>query len=150
MDDGASASEPDRVERSSAVPEHVLALGPAARDAPEHVLALGPAAGDAPEHVLALGPAARDAPEDTSALQAEIACLRAEIAALRGAEDGARGRPEGPTRSERSPDLVAALRDADRHKDEFLAALSHELRNPLAPIRNSLYILEHTAGGGEQ
>ena len=33
------------------------------------------------------------------------------------------------------------LRDADRRKDEFLATLSHELRNPLAPIRNSLHIL---------
>jgi PAS domain S-box-containing protein len=34
-----------------------------------------------------------------------------------------------------------ALREADRRKDEFLAVLSHELRNPLAPIRNSLYML---------
>jgi len=34
-----------------------------------------------------------------------------------------------------------ALRDADRRKDEFLATLSHELRNPLAPIRNSLHVL---------
>ncbi|MFO0809323.1 MAG: PAS domain S-box protein [Gemmataceae bacterium] len=34
-----------------------------------------------------------------------------------------------------------ALRDADRRKDEFLAMLAHELRNPLAPIRNSLHIL---------
>src|SRR5262249_46659503 len=34
-----------------------------------------------------------------------------------------------------------SLREADRHKDEFLAMLSHELRNPLAPIRNSLQIL---------
>ena len=44
----------------------------------------------------------------------------------------------------------AALREADRQKDRFLAMLSHELRNPLAPIRNSLYILDHTAPGGEQ
>ena len=35
-----------------------------------------------------------------------------------------------------------ALREADRRKDEFLATLAHELRNPLAPIRNSLEILK--------
>jgi signal transduction histidine kinase/ActR/RegA family two-component response regulator len=35
-----------------------------------------------------------------------------------------------------------ALQDADRRKDEFLATLAHELRNPLAPIRNSLQILK--------
>lgn len=35
-----------------------------------------------------------------------------------------------------------SLRDADRRKDEFLATLAHELRNPLAPIRNSLQILK--------
>jgi PAS domain S-box-containing protein len=34
-----------------------------------------------------------------------------------------------------------ALRDADRRKDEFLAILAHELRNPLAPIRNAVAIL---------
>ncbi len=38
-------------------------------------------------------------------------------------------------------DANAALQDADRRKDEFLAMLAHELRNPLAPIRNGLYIL---------
>ena len=34
-----------------------------------------------------------------------------------------------------------ALREADRRKDEFLAMLAHELRNPLAPIRNAVEIL---------
>ncbi|HEX6766618.1 MAG TPA: ATP-binding protein, partial [Polyangiaceae bacterium] len=38
-------------------------------------------------------------------------------------------------------DLIDKLRDADRRKDEFLATLSHELRNPLAPLRNSLNLL---------
>ncbi|HYE86239.1 MAG TPA: PAS domain S-box protein [Vicinamibacterales bacterium] len=37
--------------------------------------------------------------------------------------------------------LYQALREADRRKDEFLATLAHELRNPLAPIRNALEIL---------
>ena len=37
-----------------------------------------------------------------------------------------------------------ALRDADRRKDEFLATLAHELRNPLAPIRNAVEILRLT------
>ena len=35
-----------------------------------------------------------------------------------------------------------ALRDAARNKDEFLATLAHELRNPLAPIRNAVQILK--------
>ena len=34
-----------------------------------------------------------------------------------------------------------ALREADRRKDDFLATLAHELRNPLAPIRNAVQIL---------
>ncbi|WP_198683716.1 ATP-binding response regulator [Peristeroidobacter agariperforans] len=35
----------------------------------------------------------------------------------------------------------AALRDADRHKDEFIAILAHELRNPLAPIRAAVDVM---------
>jgi len=37
-----------------------------------------------------------------------------------------------------------ALRQADRRKDEFLAVLAHELRNPLAPIRSALHVLRMT------
>jgi signal transduction histidine kinase len=40
---------------------------------------------------------------------------------------------------------LEALREADRRKDEFLATLSHELRNPLAPLRTGLHLLR--AGG---
>jgi PAS domain S-box-containing protein len=43
-----------------------------------------------------------------------------------------------------------ALREADRRKDEFLGMLSHELRNPLAPIRNSIYVLRHTEPGSDR
>ena len=35
-----------------------------------------------------------------------------------------------------------ALRALDRRKDEFLATLAHELRNPLAPIRNALHLMQ--------
>ena len=38
-----------------------------------------------------------------------------------------------------------ALRESDRRKDEFIATLSHELRNPLAPLRNALQILQKRA-----
>ena len=37
--------------------------------------------------------------------------------------------------------MEETLRQADRRKDEFLATLAHELRNPLAPIRNALHIM---------
>ncbi len=37
--------------------------------------------------------------------------------------------------------LIGQLREADRRKDVFLATLAHELRNPLAPIRNALHLM---------
>jgi PAS domain S-box-containing protein len=39
-----------------------------------------------------------------------------------------------------------SLREADRRKDEFLATLAHELRNPLAPLRNALELLRRSQG----
>lgn len=57
-----------------------------------------------------------------AALEASNLSLQHEMAERRGAED--------------------ALRAADQRKDEFLATLAHELRNPLAPMRNALRILD--------
>ena len=37
--------------------------------------------------------------------------------------------------------LIDQLREQDRRKDEFIAMLAHELRNPLAPIRNALQLI---------
>ncbi len=60
-------------------------------------------------------------------------------AALREAHDDLERRV-----AERTADLDAAnnaLQQADRRKDEFLATLAHELRNPLAPLRNGLQVM---------
>jgi PAS domain S-box-containing protein len=42
-----------------------------------------------------------------------------------------------------------ALNEADKRKDEFLATLAHELRNPLAPIHNAVHVLRKTQGANE-
>ena len=38
--------------------------------------------------------------------------------------------------------LYAKIQDGDQRKNEFLAMLAHELRNPLAPIRNAVQLLQ--------
>jgi signal transduction histidine kinase/ActR/RegA family two-component response regulator len=45
--------------------------------------------------------------------------------------------------------LYGDLQEADRRKDEFLAMLAHELRNPLAPIRNALHIMRMPGANSE-
>jgi signal transduction histidine kinase/ActR/RegA family two-component response regulator len=47
---------------------------------------------------------------------------------------------------ERSQELTALLREGERRKDEFLATLSHELRNPLAPIRTAVALIKMSLG----
>jgi CheY-like chemotaxis protein/nitrogen-specific signal transduction histidine kinase len=44
----------------------------------------------------------------------------------------------------RAQEQAQQLREIDRRKDEFLATLAHELRNPLAPIRNAIAILQNS------
>ncbi|QEL14918.1 PAS domain S-box protein [Limnoglobus roseus] len=46
--------------------------------------------------------------------------------------------------------LYRTLQDQDRRKDEFLATLAHELRNPLAPVRNGVQILRATLPGDDR
>jgi signal transduction histidine kinase/ActR/RegA family two-component response regulator len=64
--------------------------------------------------------------------------------AVRGSEGravGLRGTVQDITERKR---YEKALEEADRRKDEFLATLAHELRNPLAPLRNGLHLLRLT------
>jgi signal transduction histidine kinase len=49
----------------------------------------------------------------------------------------------------RSRQAEEELQDANRRKDEFLAMLSHELRNPLAPIRNAVEVIRRVAPPGD-
>jgi len=51
---------------------------------------------------------------------------------------------ERKLREQKLASTESALRDVDRRKDEFLAVLSHELRNPLAAMRNSSVVLSRT------
>ena len=73
------------------------------------------------------------------ASQAAIAIDNARLFQAAQQEIAERRRAEAKLRESEE-----ALRDADRRKDEFLATLAHELRNPLAPIRNAVEILRLT------
>lgn len=59
------------------------------------------------------------------------------------ADDGTPVRFDGVTIDVTEQKRVeASLKEADRRKDEFIATLAHELRNPLAPIRNGLHLMQ--------
>ena len=45
--------------------------------------------------------------------------------------------------------LLKQVQEADRRKEEYLAMLAHELRNPLVPIRNSLHVLDQASKEGD-
>lgn len=66
--------------------------------------------------------------DDAGAVQGWVAVVM-DVTERRQAEDSLR-------------QAQKALKEADRRKDEFLAMLAHELRNPLAPIRNAVGVLE--------
>ena len=56
---------------------------------------------------------------------------------------------ERKTLEEQLRERADQLAEADRRKDDFLAVLSHELRNPLAPLRNGLQVMKLAGGSGE-
>ncbi|MDE2049947.1 MAG: response regulator [Gammaproteobacteria bacterium] len=72
----------------------------------------------------------------TDALMRSNAALQEEVKVREAAE------AERALAHVRLEATMEALRRADRRKDEFLATLAHELRNPLAPIRNAVKLLE--------
>jgi PAS domain S-box-containing protein len=82
-------------------------------------------------------------PEHVRLLQALTADLSSALGAME--QERLRAAAEDALReSERN------LQEVDQRKNEFMAILSHELRNPLAPITNSLYVLKHAVAGSEK
>jgi len=82
--------------------------------------------------------------EDPTAMTGSGSSEPSGADALREATDSLR---ESEERFRTLAGQVARLREAGRRKDEFLATLAHELRNPLAPIVNGLELLR--AGGDD-
>jgi signal transduction histidine kinase/ActR/RegA family two-component response regulator len=75
-------------------------------------------------------------------LQEEKQRVESANAGLLAAQDALRRANEAL--EARVAERTAALEEQDRRKDQFLAMLSHELRNPLAPMMNALYLLKAT------
>ncbi len=78
----------------------------------------------------------------------EMEWLRAEAAREKSiAEEQARRAQELARNVAERIRAEEQLREADRRKDEFLAMLAHELRNPMAPILNALHLLREQNAG---
>ena len=78
-----------------------------------------------------------------------ISPIRDEANEIVGISKTARDITEKKEAEQRIYGLMNELKDADRRKDEFLATLAHELRNPLAPIRKSLEVMKRADGNTE-
>lgn len=80
---------------------------------------------------------ARDLEQSNTALTTEVRIRQTAEAALARA-------------NARLETTMAALREADRKKDEFLATLAHELRNPLAPVMHAVKLMESASADDQQ
>jgi len=77
-----------------------------------------------------------------------VSPVRDESGKVVGASKTARDITERKKADEQIQVLMSELKQADRRKDEFLALLAHELRGPLAPLRNTLEIMKRTGQSG--
>jgi len=78
-----------------------------------------------------------------------VSPIRDEAGRFVGASKIARDITDRKQAEQRTYGLMTELKDADRRKDEFLAVLAHELRGPLAPLRNMLEIMKRAESNGD-
>ena len=78
-----------------------------------------------------------------------ISPIRDQAGRIVGASKSARDITDRKQAEERIYGLMTQLKEADQRKDEFLALLAHELRNPLAPLLNMLEIMKRGSGNGD-
>jgi PAS domain S-box-containing protein len=75
-----------------------------------------------------------------------ITALRGPAGEVRGFAHVLRDLTEPMRREHELQEQVRRLADSSRRKDELLSLMAHQLRNPLAPIRNGLHLLRHAPG----
>ena len=86
--------------------------------------------------------------EESQARQKELRALQDEL--CRRNDELRRKSEELEVQGQRLQQVQEELQAANRRKDEFLSTLSHELRNPLAPLHSSLYLLQRAEPGSDQ
>ena len=96
--------------------------------------------------------------EECGSYLSQFRMIRPDNGAVIWLEERGHASREGPDKAMRLVGVVMditerrqaeeALKDADRRKDEFLATLAHELRNPLAPLRNGLEVMRLAGNDG--
>ncbi len=99
-------------------------------------------------HTLLISKDGTERPIDDSAapIRGHSTPIRGVILVFRDASERRKSEDELLLSEQRLQVTLAELREADRRKDEFLAMLAHELRNPLAPLRNALEIMRLSGG----
>ena len=136
-----------------------LSAGPADKGVPRYVLrSRSPYIADDAVHDAIISPALRDRFAVRNLIALPILDRSGQVVAYFELHNKRGARPFDPDDLRALEGLAAAaavaldnarllkqVQDADRRKDEYLAMLAHELRNPLVPIRNALHVLEQQA-----
>jgi two-component system, chemotaxis family, CheB/CheR fusion protein len=128
---------------AQAVGQHISFLIPADRSDEEDQIIARLRAGERVYHFDTVRVRSNGQPIQVSLT---ISPVRDETGRIVGASKIARDITDRKQAEERIYDLLTQLKEADRRKDEFLAMLAHELRNPLAPLSNMLEVMKRQEG----